>query len=291
MAHTLFHKDNDLFFDITLLRQLARHEVEDSSLIQRAKRGERIAAEALTNGFWPFTYHFEQEIDRTLANELKRTRRHLVSKFGAQTVAAHFRSLSPALESLQESELQGAFGELREMQKEEATHAAFWALDAFNLFHSPTTKAILRKRGQTPAEFMRGELNRTPVILEVQELINVAKSTNLLEFFAKSLVATEFIAEELGDALGRAEPYTKLFSSGRALWMEVHTFPHPDGPSHWEIVLDLARAYSPKGEPEQVTRSNIQRLAQEGIVLFGQAADAVEKHYCPSLTHPPALAQ
>jgi hypothetical protein len=138
---------------------------------------------------------------------------------------------------------------VREMKSEEGSHAAHWRKDAECLG--------LRDLGD----------ERVP---GVQALIDSAYTKNLPSFFSM-LAGTEFIAEELARFLTESEDFTNLFSRRRWVWGEVHIAPHEDGPSHLEIDLDLARAYSADTGP-----AAIQRMVVDTIHLFGRAADEVE---------------
>jgi hypothetical protein len=165
------------------------------------------------------------------------------------------------IRDLGESEINGVFTQaeraLIEMQQEEKTHAAHWAKDAENL------------------DLSRDVLDKMCVVAGVKRLVDGAYVDDLVEFFARSLASTEFIAEELGDLLAHNPAYTQLFHRKRAVWMEVHTIPHDDGPSHADIVLDFARAYSDEGSSDK-----IHALVIEGIRAFGAAARDVENHFC-----------
>ena len=258
---SLFHQDNESFFDYPMLRTAARKEVEDSSLIMRAANGERKAAESLQRGFWGFVRQFEVEIAERI-NSKSLPREPLYAKFGRREARTALAGAARNIKNLQKSEIEGVFNEaeraLLEMQHEEATHAAHWAADARHLGIS------------------RAELDRMPLMPGIKALNDAARAEDIVEFFARSLAATEFIAEELGDVLARNDRFTKLFGRRRAIWMEVHTIPHDEGPSHADIVLDFARAYSRSDSPER-----IHKFALEGMCLFGAAAREVEEHFCP----------
>jgi len=221
------------------------------------------AAKALKRGFWAFVWRFEKAIDERLSARLPRE--PLYERFGRTETRRNLADTARGLKTLQRSELEAVFKEaieaLKEMRHEEWTHAQHWAKDAQNLGIS------------------RDELDRIPVLPAIQALIDSAHSDDLVEFFAKSLTATEFIAEELGEVLAQTPAYKNLFNRKRAVWMEVHTIPHEDfGASHADIVLDFARAYS-KGDN---SAKAIENLAIEGMHLFGVAASEVEDRLCHS---------
>ena len=112
-----------------------------------------------------------------------------------------------------------------------------------------------------------------PVAAGVQALVDMAYSKELPRFFAV-LAGTEFIAEELSAFLVGKRPFLDLFSRRRWVWGEVHVAPHEDGPSHLEIDLDLARAYSPD---DSSAKASVQSMVVETMELFAQAASEVEK--------------
>jgi len=259
---SLFHTDNDSFFDYPRLRAAASVEVRESALIQRCSTGDLEAAKALKRGFWAFVWRFEKAIDERLSMRLPRE--PLYERFGRNTTRRNLADTARGLKTLQKSELEAVFqealGALKEMRHEEWTHAQHWAKDAENL------------------GINRDELDKIPVLPAIQALIDSAYAENLVEFFAKSLTATEFIAEELGEVLAQNPAYKNLFRRKRAVWMEVHTIPHEDfGVSHADIVLDFARAYS-----EDNSAKAIEDLAIEGMRLFGAAAAEVENYFCRS---------
>jgi len=257
----LFHPDNNVFFDFEGLRREAREEVESSTLIQRAAAGDRDAAVGLKSGFWYFVRSFEQAIDQR-CNSSRLPREPLYEKFGRDATRKTLLASARNIRDLEESEINGVFTEaeraLMEMQQEEKTHAAHWAKDAENLGLS------------------RDALDAMHIVAGVKRLVEGAYAADLVDFFARSLASTEFIAEELGDVLARNPAYTNLFRRKRAVWMEVHTIPHDDGPSHADIVLDFARAYSDGLLPRE-----IQARVVEGIRAFGAAARDVEEYFCP----------
>ena len=254
----LFHPDNKNYFNIGRLERLADREIDTSSLIMRSASGDRSAACALSRGFWPFVSEFEKAIDRRL---IRLPRQPLYDKFGHPATRDQLRRTPVALKALEKSEIEGVFpGEsaLREMQQDERRHSFHWAKDAENLGVS------------------RIELESAPVLPAVQRLIDGANNPDIVMFFAGSLAATEFIAESLGKYLAHTAPYTSMFNRRRAIWMEVHTVPHDDGPSHEEIVMDFARAFS-----SETTPALIESYVAFGINAFGEAAREVERYYCP----------
>lgn len=259
--HRLFHDDNYGFFDMTGLREKARHEVEKSSLFLRCAAGERAAVVAQHLGFWPFVYKFEKAIDERV-NSSRLPREPLYEKFGRDATRQTLIDTARTVKNLEESEIRGVFdnakGALLEMQKEERTHSFHWAKDAENLGIS------------------RAELEQVHIVPGVHALIAGTECDDLVEFFAKSLAATEFIAEEVGEMLAHNPAYKAQFKRQRTVWMEVHTIPHDDGPSHADIVLDFARAYNSIGSNDR-----IQMLVAQGIGLFGVAARDLENHFCP----------
>jgi hypothetical protein len=264
----LFHEDNQTFIDYDRLRAKAKAVVDRSSLIQRCKQGDHRAAVALKSGFYAYVADFQAAIDQK-ANSMKLPRQPLYDKFGTKPVRMSFVAKAGAVRSLQKSELDAVFSgaerELLEMQREEWTHWHHWTHDAMAL-------------GLT-----RSELEKTPVVPGVQRLIDAARADDLVEFFAASLAATEFMAEELGNQLAYSPGYSSLFTQGRRpeqkgkpYWMIVHMVPHVDGPSHADIVLDFARAYSADETPDR-----IHALVEKGLDAFGEAAEQVEARFCP----------
>lgn len=106
----LFHPDNADFFNLHSLRANAARVVAASSLIRRARDGDRQAVIALKIGFWPFVSEFELAIDQQSL-----PRQQLVDNFGAQRVRRVFTGLARAV---------------RDMKQEEGSHAAHWRKDA-----------------------------------------------------------------------------------------------------------------------------------------------------------------
>lgn len=257
--HTLFYSDNDSYFAMTHLREVAAEVVRKSSLIRRCEGGDRRAAEGLYQGFWYFVSEFEKAIDAR-----KMPRLPLYARFGVTKTRAKLVDTSRAIRGLREEEFSGVFANIahavREMQQEEATHARHWIKDAENLGIGLI------------------QMQSARVVAGVKNLVDRAYCEDMSRFFSV-LAATEFIAEELAARLAHARSFTSLFRRKRAIWMEVHTIPHDHGPSHLEIDMDLARAYALEGsKPVQV-----ESMVLDIIYLFGQAADDVEKVYAAGL--------
>lgn len=141
---------------------------------------------------------------------------------------------------------------VRRMKEEEGSHAAHWRKDAEELGITDLT---------------------APMAPAVRELIDDAYSTDLPRFFSV-LAGTEFIAEELSSFLIASPPFTSLFDRKRWMWGEVHLAPHDVGPSHLEIDLDLALAYS-EGGSEAIP--HIEAMVEETISLFGRAAEQINR--------------
>lgn len=264
----LFNIDNAEFFDIPRLRQKAHAVVSASSLIRRCARGDRSAAIGLKLGFYAYVADFQSAIDQKV-NSSKLPRKPLYEKYGRDTTRKALIAHARNVRHLKKSELDAVFSEaecaLIEMQREEMTHWHHWVNDA-------TALGLTRKN-----------LEAANVVPGVRKLIAAARSDDLVEFFARSLAATEFMAEELGETLAFNPRYGALFTEGRPVeqqgkpyWMIVHTVPAVNGPSHAEIVLDFARAYSTQDGPEC-----IHTLVEHGLELFGEAADEVEVCFCP----------
>lgn len=110
MGSQLFHQDNDAFYDLVGLRKRAAEFVAGSSLICRAKSGDREAAVALKTSFWPFVQEFELAIDQQPL-----PREPLALKFGDAAMRRVFVGMARAI---------------REMKSEEGSHAAHWRKDA-----------------------------------------------------------------------------------------------------------------------------------------------------------------
>lgn len=256
---SLFHNDNQSYFDMTRLENAAFDMLSNCSLICRARDGDRAAAIALSRGFWPFTRDFEKAIDRR-ANSTNLPRQPLYEKFGRKQTREALVGSAQSIRNLLDSEIVGVFEEARanliDMQKDEFRHSKHWEADARNLGVSYNT------------------LQSVPALPLVQKLIDGTAAGDLVEFFAGALASTEFVAEALGAMLAAAPAYTDLFERRRAIWMEVHTVPHDGEPSHEEIVMDFARAYDDSGSPER-----IETLVIAGIDLFGAAAREVELYF------------
>ena len=256
---SFFHYDNQSYFDMARLENAAYETLTNSSLICRARDGDRAAAIALSRGFWPFTRDFEKAIDRR-ANSANLPRQPLYSKFGRNKAREALTGSARSVKNLLDSEITGIFEEARnnlvDMQKDEFRHSKHWEADARNLGVSLNV------------------LQSVPALPLVQRLIDGTESGDLVEFFAGALASTEFIAEALGAMLAASPAYTNLFERRRAIWMEVHTVPHDGEPSHEEIVMDFARAYDDSDTPER-----IEQLVLGGIELFGAAAEEVEAYF------------
>jgi hypothetical protein len=252
----MFHRDNAELFDMAGLRWFARSEADASSLINRCAEGDRHAAVALSLGFWPFVFDFEKAI-KSRVQRLPRA--PLYAKFGPQATRRTLVQTAHVVKQLQASELEAVFeravGAVTEMQEEEETHTAHWVKDAKNL------------------GLERAQLESARVVPGVEALVEGARCDDLVGFFA-ALAATEFMAEELADKLGRSTRYTELFANQRAIWMEVHRVPHGDGPSHLEVDLDLARAYAAHD-----SSGHVESLVRDTLRLFGAAAREVEAHF------------
>jgi hypothetical protein len=168
-------------------------------------------------------------------------RHKLAEKFGSQRMRRVFMGLAQAV---------------REMKEEEGSHAAHWVKDA---------------------RCLGLELLDRQCVPSVQALIDRSYTKHIPSFFA-TLAGTEYIAEELSRFLTSSPAYTNLFSRKRWVWGEVHIASHGEGPSHLEIDVDLARAYSDGANAEA-----IEHMVCQTISLFGQAADEVEAEFLPEL--------
>ena len=258
MEKKLFYIDNNEFFNTGTLREQACSTMRNSSLIRRCMDGDLEGAKALLVGFWPFVSAFEKAIDaRLTGGGLKR--QPLYEKFGKRNANKHIVSIAKTIRNLEESEIEFAFNSaqdsLKDMQHEEWTHAAHWIKDAENL---NLNREILESATRTTS---------------VEKLINDAKNPDLVEFFAL-LSGTEFIAEELAHILAHNDAYTQLFARKRAIWMEVHTIPDPEGISHLDIDLDLMRAYSNTENSRE-----LQDVVLDVINLFGVATEEVNRTF------------
>jgi hypothetical protein len=236
MKVELFHKDNLEFFNVRRLRRRASQVVRQSSLIGRAWRGDRDAAVALKTGFWPFVREFEVAIDRQFL-----PRQALMERFGDRRARRVFIGMTRAV---------------RDMKREEGSHAAHWMKDARCL-------GVAEIDG--------------PCVPGVRALIERSYTKHLPAFFA-TLAGTEFIAEELSRFLVGSKRFTDLFSRKRWMWGEVHLAADEDGPSHLDIDLDLARAYGTAADAAE-----IEKMVLDTIALFSRAADDVEDMLLPEL--------
>ncbi len=140
---------------------------------------------------------------------------------------------------------------VREMKEEEGSHAAHWIKDAWHLGLTDLGSSTL------PA---------------VKTLNDAALTLDDVEFFA-TLAGSEFVAEELSAYLVAAKPYTELFDRQRWVWGEIHLAPHDHGPSHLEIDLDLARAFS---SSDAEAKPRVEGLVRRVIHLFEAAALEVD---------------
>lgn len=139
---------------------------------------------------------------------------------------------------------------VREMRREEGSHAEHWHDGA-------------------------QDLGIADLAAPVPPLVNalIAKSyTKLLPEFFSVLAGTELIAEELSEFLVASPRFTKQFKQGRWSWGDIHLLPHEHGPSHLEIDVDFARAYSPDGDIRM-----IERVVVDTIELFDRASGEVEQ--------------
>jgi hypothetical protein len=160
-------------------------------------------------------------------------------------LAARFPALAPR--GLR-SAIVGLAASVAEMKAEEGSHALHWRKDAWSLGL---------------------ELGDEPASPAIDELLTRARTKDLPEFFAV-LAGTEIVAEELSAFLVGSPAFTGLFSRQRWIWGEIHLAPH-DGPSHLEIDLDLARAYSPSCDEAQV------RVTTEMLRTIGLFERAVQE--------------
>ena len=188
-AMSLFHEDNQTYFDMRRLEDAACSMLSNLTLVQRSRDGDRAAAIALSRGFWPFTRDFEKAIDRR-ANSANLPREPLYAKFGRSKTRGTLVGSAQTIRNLQDSEITGVFEEARdnlvEMQKDEFRHSKHWEADARNLGLS--------------YDLLQSE----PALPLVQTLIDQCETGDLVEFFAGVLAPTEFIAEGLGEILAHA---------------------------------------------------------------------------------------
>ncbi len=228
----LFHSDTNDLLGVAEVRAIVSDGLRACSLIQRAWLGEPRAIAAMHIGFWPFVREFELAIDKATL-----PRRPLRERFGAEDFRHKFVSLAE---------------EVREMKREEGSHAAHWKKDA-DCF------------GVSDLE--------GPVVPAIQKLIDLSYTKDLPQFFSV-LAGTEFVAEELATYLLSSPEFTGQSSRKRWVWGEVHTIPHDGGPSHLEIDLDLARAYQAVPDPEA-----IRRMVLETGFIFADAANEIAELY------------
>ncbi|HAO34326.1 MAG TPA: hypothetical protein PLP22_10120 [Candidatus Competibacter sp.] len=240
MHASLFFHDNANYFAGSELRAMAREGIRATSLIRRAGCGDRRAAEALHIGFWPFVREFELAIDK----------QHLPR----DPLQQRFANASRARVNQTFIELAKA---VAAMKQEEGSHASHWKKDAQCLGLA--------------------SLEGPPVVPSVQALIESSYSKDLPHFFSV-LAGTEFVAEELSAYLTRQPAYLQQFSRKRWIWGEVHLIPHDDGPSHLEIDLDLARAYS---EDDRSAKARIEAAIVETITLYARSANEIEAALVP----------
>ena len=235
MHASLFFDDDTAFFAMADLRAIARDGMRSSSLIRRAGRGEMSASEALHIGFWPFVREFEIAIDKQRLPRDPLKRRFCGA--GRERVNQTFTELARAVAV---------------MKQEEGSHASHWKKDAQCLGLSDLDG---------------------PLLPSVRTLIESSYSKDLPRFFSV-LAGTEFVAEELSAFLTGQPAFLERFSRKRWIWGEVHLIPHDDGPSHLEIDLDLARAYS---ADDGTAKTRIETMVVETIMLFDRCAREIEE--------------
>jgi hypothetical protein len=226
----LFHDDDDVVLGTASLREIAARGVRACPLMQKAWRGDRDAIAAMHIGYWPFVHEFERAIDLKML-----PRAPLRERFGSDIFNAKFLALAR---------------EVREMKREEGSHAAHWVKDAHHF----------------GIETLEG-----PAVPAVEALVARSHVESLPEFFS-FLAATELVAEEVSAFLLTSAAFVEQSTRKRWVWGIVHTAPHGDGPSHLEIDLDLARAYQTQVKPEA-----IRALVLSTYRLFRQAADQIEQ--------------
>jgi hypothetical protein len=233
------------FFQLPLLRAEAGKRLRELPLLARAATGDLDAAITLHTGFWPFVREFEHVIDR---QRLPRT-----------PLAIRFPAMAPR--ELRAA-ITGIAASVAEMKAEEGSHALHWRKDAWAL-------GI--------------EVGDEPAAPAITELLARAQARDLPEFFAV-LAGTEIVAEELSAFLVGSPAFTGLFTRQRWIWGEIHLAPH-DGPSHLEIDLDLARAYSPSCQEAQV---RVTTEVMRTIALFERAVQEIEAAGADRITLPQA---
>jgi hypothetical protein len=172
--------------DRQALRTEVRREVEQSVLIRACAVGERSAAAALLQEFWPFVRVFEMAIDRQVG---RLPLRPLIERFGRSRIRHFFAEARVAV---------------REMKEREGSHADLW---------------------RTGAEQMGVHLRVTDPIPGVAALLDNANVHEPVEFFGW-LAGIEYIAEEMSAYLCSAPGFLSLFPEQRWLWGEAHNAAH-----------------------------------------------------------------
>ncbi len=224
------------FFQASSLRALARQRLRQLPMVARASLGDVDAAIALHTGFWPFVREFEHVIDQ--------------QRLPRAPLAARFPALSPrALRAA----IAGIAASVGEMKADEGSHALHWRKDALALGVG------------------LGDQEASPAIAE---LLTRAQTKDLPEFFAV-LAATEIVAEELSAFLVESPAFTQLFARKRWVWGEIHLATH-EGPSHLDIDLDLARAYSPSCQEAHL---RVTAEVRRTIALFEQAVVEIQAEW------------
>jgi hypothetical protein len=162
--------------------------------------------------------------------------RPLVGLFGKDRVRSYFAEVGIGLKS---------------MVEEEQEHAGWWYRD---------TK-----------EGLGISLKNEESLSFIAELLAGAEFPDMLEFLCH-LAGTEYIAEELSDALCTSEKFTTFFPNNQWRWGNVHLIKHT-GPSHLQIDEDLARAYaSASGFEDNSIRERMMSLISESEELFFKAS-------------------
>lgn len=176
----------EAFVDRVALRRQARDEVMNSSLIRECAEGNRSAAIALLEGFWPFVDAFEKAIDRQVS---RLPIKPLIERFGQERVRTFFSEARAAV---------------KEMHEEEGSHAKLWQQSAVQIGAS---------------------LDSSAVCIGVENLLKNAKNSDPVQFFCW-LAGTEYIAEELSAYLCRQEGFLNLFPERRWVWGDAHIEQH-----------------------------------------------------------------
>lgn len=246
MDTELFFSQSPSLFSIPEVRRLALERQKSNSLIRRICDGDRMAAEALHIGFWPFVREFELAIDK---HHLPRD--PLTRRFAGDDPAKVRRVFRALAESL------------TEMREEEGSHAMHWKKDASCLGIDLDTHPDAQKP-----------------IGRVKDLIDASYDPHLPTFFGV-LAGTEFIAEEMSALLLGVPGFVNMFSRKRWMWGEVHVEEH-QGPSHLEIDIDLGRAYS---DDDELARRTLLGSISRTVDLFDQASIDVEAALAPVLRH------